>query len=99
MKGLIIALLLVWAITALALWQFEIVEEYEFAIVTLDDDYIIEELNEWGKSGWEVVSSRRASTELEQYADKTTYELILQRRMRLGFKIGADRGRGESLEP
>lgn len=95
MKGLIIALLLVWAITALAVWQLDIVEEYEFAIVTPDDDYIIEELNEWGKSGWEVVSSRKAYTDLEQHADKTAYELILQRRMRLGFKIGADWGRGE----
>lgn len=95
MKGLIIALLLVWAITALAVWQLDIVEEYEFAIITPDDDYIIEELNEWGKSGWEVVSSRRASTEFEQSADKTVYELILQRRVRLGFKIGADWGREE----
>ena len=49
--------------------------QWEYKIVSPKDSVIIEELDDLGEQGWEVVTARRASG----YNDSYSYEMILKR--------------------
>lgn len=49
--------------------------QWEYKIVSPKDSVIIEELDDLGERGWEVVTARRASG----YNDSYSYEMILKR--------------------
>lgn len=63
-------------IVALIASQWMSRPKWEYRVVAPGDALLIEELNELGASGWEVVSSRRATS---QAGGSASYELILKR--------------------
>ena len=53
---------------------------YEYTIIAPNDEDLDGELDMWGLSGWEVVSTRRASSG-EGYNREYMYEIILKKKL------------------
>lgn len=79
----VIALLLLFVLAAFTVWnvvrptpQAEGRTKWEYQIIAVPDEQIVETLNKLGAQGWEVVAARRAVSSSERTA---AYELILKR--------------------
>ena len=52
---------------------------YQYAIISPTDFEFIDEINEWGKNGWEVIYMRRATSQTTTGGREARYEITMKK--------------------